>query len=288
MKCEIIQDLLGQYIDNTCSEETKKVVEEHLKTCEECRKLYKELTTEEFEIEPLISEKKSFERVKKSLTKQILLIIGVLAILFVFFGSSATSFIMKLRMENYVKRNYPEHELVMDFVAYRNPEAEGFGVNNAHYVAEFTSPEQKDLSFAVFTEGRLYLKIVDNYEQQITKRYSTVWRLTDEYAQDIDTLLKTELHGIYVDCSTGLTNDEAYDFSVLNLGHEYSRDVDTIIPIYLNITLYATDEQLHSDELAKEVVKILKDNGFNTPYLQISLLCDGNTTTLDEIHNLEY
>lgn len=288
MKCEIIQDLLSQYIDNTCSAETKTVVEEHLKTCEECRKLYKELTSEEFEIAPLISEKKSFEKVKNNLTQKILLVIAVFAILFVFFGSSASSSIMKLRMKNYVKRNYPEHELIMDFIAFRNPEADGFGVNNAYYVAEFISPEQKDLSFAVFTEGRFYFKIVDNYQQQITKRYSTVWRLTDEYAQDIDTLLKTKLQGIYVDCATGLTNDEAYDFSVLNLGQAYSRDVDTIIPIYLNITLYADKEQLHSDDLCKSVIKILKDNGFNTPYLQISLLCDGQTTTLDEIHHLEY
>ena len=38
MKCSVIRDLLPLYIDEVCSEDTKKLVAEHLAECEECRK----------------------------------------------------------------------------------------------------------------------------------------------------------------------------------------------------------------------------------------------------------
>ena len=37
MNCEIVRDLLPLYEDGLCSEESRKAVEEHLKTCEACR-----------------------------------------------------------------------------------------------------------------------------------------------------------------------------------------------------------------------------------------------------------
>ena len=42
MNCEIVRDLLPLYEDGLCSEESRKAVEEHLKTCEACRKLLPE------------------------------------------------------------------------------------------------------------------------------------------------------------------------------------------------------------------------------------------------------
>lgn len=38
MKCSIIQDLLPLYVDGVVSEDTAQAVEEHLETCEACRK----------------------------------------------------------------------------------------------------------------------------------------------------------------------------------------------------------------------------------------------------------
>lgn len=42
-KCEIIQDLLPLYADNICSEESKKMIEEHLSECPDCREYLEEL-----------------------------------------------------------------------------------------------------------------------------------------------------------------------------------------------------------------------------------------------------
>ena len=46
MKFEIIRDLIPLYLDKVCSEDSRKLVEEHLAECSECRKYMKELETE--------------------------------------------------------------------------------------------------------------------------------------------------------------------------------------------------------------------------------------------------
>lgn len=43
MNCEIIKDLIPLYIDGCCSEESEKVVEEHINGCDECKKLIEEM-----------------------------------------------------------------------------------------------------------------------------------------------------------------------------------------------------------------------------------------------------
>ena len=45
MNCEIIRDLIPLYIDNCCSEESVAAVEEHLKICSECKKLFDDMNT---------------------------------------------------------------------------------------------------------------------------------------------------------------------------------------------------------------------------------------------------
>lgn len=43
MKCEVIRDLLPVYVENVCSCETRKIVEEHLEVCVQCRTEYEEM-----------------------------------------------------------------------------------------------------------------------------------------------------------------------------------------------------------------------------------------------------
>ena len=38
ISCNVIQDIMPLYVDEIVSEDTKKLVEEHLKECEDCRK----------------------------------------------------------------------------------------------------------------------------------------------------------------------------------------------------------------------------------------------------------
>lgn len=46
MRCEVIRDLLPLYLDGVCSEETKKIVEEHLAECGECQEYMQQLQTD--------------------------------------------------------------------------------------------------------------------------------------------------------------------------------------------------------------------------------------------------
>lgn len=39
IKCDIIQDLIPSYVDGVCSDATRECVEEHMKSCEGCRKM---------------------------------------------------------------------------------------------------------------------------------------------------------------------------------------------------------------------------------------------------------
>ena len=41
--CNIVQDLLPNYIERLTNEETNKFIEEHLKTCEDCKKIYDDM-----------------------------------------------------------------------------------------------------------------------------------------------------------------------------------------------------------------------------------------------------
>lgn len=43
IKCSVIQDLLPLYIDEVVSDDTKTLVNEHLQTCEDCKKEYEQM-----------------------------------------------------------------------------------------------------------------------------------------------------------------------------------------------------------------------------------------------------
>lgn len=46
MQCSVIRDLLPLYLDEVCSEDTKKLVERHLAECADCRKMLEEMRRE--------------------------------------------------------------------------------------------------------------------------------------------------------------------------------------------------------------------------------------------------
>ncbi len=45
-ECDLVADLLPGYIENRCSLQTKAYIEDHIKSCDECRKIYKAMTSE--------------------------------------------------------------------------------------------------------------------------------------------------------------------------------------------------------------------------------------------------
>ena len=43
MNCNIVKDLIPLYIDGCCSEESEKVVEEHMRDCDDCKRLLEDM-----------------------------------------------------------------------------------------------------------------------------------------------------------------------------------------------------------------------------------------------------
>lgn len=81
IKCEIIQDLLPLYQDGVCSEESSKLVENHLKECENCKKTASEMEIE-FEFPKETEQQKinagfkdGFRKIKKRFALIIVLIL---------------------------------------------------------------------------------------------------------------------------------------------------------------------------------------------------------------------
>lgn len=44
--CNVYQDLITLYVDELCSDDSKKIVEEHLETCQKCQELYGTMSKE--------------------------------------------------------------------------------------------------------------------------------------------------------------------------------------------------------------------------------------------------
>ena len=56
LSCDIVADLLPGYLDNTCSAESRRAVEAHLKECEACRMLLENLKNEAVVEIPALNE----------------------------------------------------------------------------------------------------------------------------------------------------------------------------------------------------------------------------------------
>ena len=73
LECKVIEDLLPLHLDNISSEETRKVVEEHLMECEECRKLVE--NTNKIEIPHIELDAFRTSMVEKKSIQKILLLL---------------------------------------------------------------------------------------------------------------------------------------------------------------------------------------------------------------------
>ncbi|MDD6291700.1 MAG: zf-HC2 domain-containing protein [Lachnospiraceae bacterium] len=88
ISCQVIQDILPLYEDGCCSEDSKNLVEEHLKTCTECQKLvsrYEEpVPVREEEKEPeVVSIQRGVRQIKRGKVAGFIALALVVAVFFV-------------------------------------------------------------------------------------------------------------------------------------------------------------------------------------------------------------
>ena len=89
--CSIISDLLPSYIDGICSEDSRELIEKHLKKCEHCRNTYNEMTGAK--IEPMVVDIKNITEpfTKINTRYHIKVLVCVIAVL-ILIGTGATVF----------------------------------------------------------------------------------------------------------------------------------------------------------------------------------------------------
>ncbi len=86
-ECDIVGDLLFSYNDNILSNTSKKLVEEHLKECEKCKKILEEIRQENGE-KNQIKEIDFLKSIKKNMNKRniMILVVSIILIFLVFFN----------------------------------------------------------------------------------------------------------------------------------------------------------------------------------------------------------
>lgn len=114
-ECDIAMDLMPLYVDDLLSENSKTFVENHINTCESCRKYYEKLSSEikiPVSRESRISDLKPIEYLKENLSKKILKkVLGTVLVLGICVGSYLFAKLYKLpvdpqMIEFYEKDNY--------------------------------------------------------------------------------------------------------------------------------------------------------------------------------------
>ena len=78
MDCNVIKDLLPLYVDECCSEESARLVAEHLDTCESCRKIYDQMreTYQSYEEKPNTVKLRRVSDWKASLLQSVMLFVS--------------------------------------------------------------------------------------------------------------------------------------------------------------------------------------------------------------------
>ena len=82
-KCKIVQDLLPSFIEHLTNDETNKFIEEHLETCEDCKKVYENMK-KDLNVDNNTKEKKKVKFLKKYRNKLRVLEIIILIIFVAF------------------------------------------------------------------------------------------------------------------------------------------------------------------------------------------------------------
>lgn len=249
MNCEIIQNLLPAYLDESCSDEIKTIIEDHLKECPKCRNLVEELKSTEMASTSTIDEIKPFKKIMFNHRMKIFILTITFVLIFLLFGTRLNSEIIKIRFNNYINTHYSEYNLVMTNFTYEDPETQGFGINNGFYIAHFKSQDEdkKDIEFNVFTEGFIF-SIKDTYKNNVDNKKNTADRLISEYNNDVEKTLLRQKNFYVMEVSSSIAcTDEYFEKNIadkLKLNMDYEQNIDETIPISITLKINATETDI--------------------------------------------
>lgn len=108
--CKIVQDLLPNYIENLTNEETNKFIDEHLRECNQCQKIFENMK-KDFKVNTTKRDEREVKYIKKyskkmKLLKTILLLMIVIYVIVIGRRAIIMTSLYGKANENQVYNNY--------------------------------------------------------------------------------------------------------------------------------------------------------------------------------------
>ncbi|MBP3801129.1 MAG: zf-HC2 domain-containing protein [Clostridia bacterium] len=149
-ECEIVQDLLVNYVDDVLNPESKKLVEEHLIECNECERKLKQIKED-------VKNNDNKEHIEldylkklriKSKIKSICMTLGILFIIF-----SIYYFIKFIKINDIINKS------------------EEFSKSNNYYIEKITSSDGKASAIKTYYKDGKYKEVMELYSDDKVEKY---------------------------------------------------------------------------------------------------------------------
>ena len=164
--CNVIIDLLSLYKENICSDETKDLVEEHLRSCEDCRLLCEQEILPEPQKNDTPSEAETFKKVGKKMKRGKLVRRALIFIFALIAGVNAAWFKLKF---------FPFKDYAFGMIEYTQDEGKLYQELNGKYYYNVEMP-----NYLEFFRGKLYLWKSQNYTDINVSRLMIIPRITGD------------------------------------------------------------------------------------------------------------
>ena len=180
--CNVIIDMLPLYKEEICSDETKELVEEHLRSCENCRQLYEELSISAPKNETVPSEAETFKKVGKKLNRakfyrrSLILILAVIALI--------NAAWLKLKF-------FPYKDFSFGMIEYDTDEGKLYQELNGNYYYNVNFPNYLD-----FFSGKLYVWKSGNYKDNKVTELRIMPRVTGDVKYAVTIMTDSCVYGI--------------------------------------------------------------------------------------------
>lgn len=276
LTCEVVQDLLPNYVEGLTQEETNRQIEEHIGECAECRSQLELMRTPHA---PAVSEedRKEIDFLKKAHKKSrkrvvaivILCIIAALLIgfagmiYFAFNGSVIKKHSINKKAVEYVNEKYSDRDYVVGNTVY------DFKMNDYYTLVKSGSSQDDHFTVWIHEDGTAS----DTYEYDVLSMNNTVRRYESEIRDQLDARIekaypyKTRL--LFVEFATCIPIDPSgftLDMPV-DVGHA---------PHPLELVLWT---ETHKDEpsyeeladILRETLRLTDSMGIDIEYFSIAL-----------------
>ena len=200
--CKIVKDLLPNYIENLTNEETNKFIEEHLKTCDECKIIYDNMK-KDLNVVNTTKEKKKVKFLKQYRNKLRILEIIILIIVIAFIVNTGRKMYIITDLNNKAQ----------EYINLENYHRTSYSLDNGNYTKEevFSMGDRKKIITTTMSEDG-EKEVLTIYGTKIgtapdTQSYPPI----EKYKQNMYKVTDTEkLALLDVEIGMAIDNQEAF------------------------------------------------------------------------------